>query len=186
MAWVPSKVITEQGGIVFSSTFPFKIFLKKELKQGQSQPIYSFAVAYHSELLKNTFANNVSYLSFEKQSITGLDTFVVIPDPSTKNVYVTLDMKVSNLTITSAKINQYQEGDSGLAPFSFSNGFDQNFAQVILGIIVNDTEFEAGTTGDNQTAYVIQKVFTDLIITNLVVNNLPVVTAVPFTGAPLN
>lgn len=187
MSWVPAKSAVESGGS-FLSTFPYKIFLKKETTGTTN--IYSFAVAYHSELLKNTFTDNTTYLSFQKQVIdpSTLDNYIIIPDPTAKNVYITLDMKVSNLTVTSAKINFYVEGSSGLAPFSFGENYNQTDAQVILGIIVNDAESQAGTTGggDNQTTYVVQKVFTDLIIANLIINSVPVITAVPFTGGPIN
>lgn len=185
MAWVPSKSINETGGS-FNITHPFKIFLKKELKQGQSQPIYSYAVAYHSQLFKNTFTNKTTYFEFQSQKITGLDAFEVIPNPENKNIYITLDMKVSNLVVTSAEINFYQEGAKGLAPFTVDSNYNQTFAQSILGVIVNDSESQAGMLADNQTTYIIQKVFTDLIITNIIINNVPVIAAVPCWGGPIN
>lgn len=186
MAFVQSKAVYETGGS-FEITHPFKIYLKKSQPQGTSQPTYSVAVSYHSQLLKNTFTKNEGYFSFQKQNITGLDQFQIIPPPESKNVYVVLNCGVSNLTVTSADIDFIQEGQPGLAPITIDpESLDQTFAQVVLGIIVDDAEATPGEISDGQTTYVIQKVFTDLIVTNLVINNIPVIMPVPFGGGPIN
>lgn len=185
MAWVPAKKIIETGGN-FPVTHPFKVFLKST-KVGNSF-LYSCAVAYHSTLFKNTFTDQTEYFEYQKLPIVGLDEYTTIPDPTKKNVYVTLDIGVSNLTPTEANINFLPEGSKGLAPFSFSENYEQNFAQSVIAVIVNDSESQAGTSGggDDQTTYIVQKIFSDLIITNLIINNVPVIAAVPCWGGSIN
>ena len=144
MAWVPSKAISESGGGATVLTHPFKVFLKQEQQTGSDVIFYYYSVAYHSQLFSNEFENNTTYFSYKKIPITGLDFYEIIPDPTLKNVYITLDVTVSDLVPTSAEINYHVEGDEGFAPFSFTTNYEQNFAQVVLAVIVNDSESVAG------------------------------------------
>jgi hypothetical protein len=162
------------------------------VKQGDKEYL---AVNYHSRLFKGMTLNE-KYLSFDQTlSITGLDVLKEIPGSFPgKNFYCVLELDISNFIPTKANI-VWIEGDSKadeLNPVVFigSNNLRQVKSRTIIGVYVFDGEATAGTRspdlGGAKTAYITQFVHTDLIMSYMVFNGVPVVLPVPFIGGKLN
>ncbi len=155
------------------------------------------AVNYHSRLFTNLQAENL-YAIHKFQTITGLDFEKEVPGSFPgKNFYCVLKIKIESLRISSqdkAATIEWAEGDSNdlLKPVLFDNPEDlkQIEARIIIGVLVNDGEATAGSLspdlGGSKTSYINQFVNTDLIMTNLVLNGVPIVYPVPFVGGGLN
>jgi hypothetical protein len=139
---------------------------------------------------------NEKYLSFDQTlSITGLDELKGIPGSFPgKNFYCVLEVDIEDFNPTKAKIT-WVEGDSkvnDLNPvvFTGTNDLKQVKSRTIIGVYVFDGEATAGTlspdNGGCKTAYITQFVHTDLMMTYMVFNGVPVVLPVPFIGGRLN
>jgi hypothetical protein len=166
------------------SNHPFKIKYKKKTIDGFSR--HYVAVNYHSALWRGfeevAYGDNNGSILLKPLDIENLDTDLEMNDPkTTKNVLICLDVKIVNFTPTEAKINTRLETETGIAPFSYENGL-QTYAQAILGVIVNDTEKTPGEASASKSVYVHQKVFTDLLITNMHYNSKALLGLVPYFG----
>lgn len=155
------------------------------------------AVNYHSRLFTRLEIEN-NYMIHKIQTITGLDFEKEIPGSFPgKNFYCVLKIKIDSLRISNenkAATIEWVEGDQSetLKPVIFDSNDNarQTEARIIIGVLVNDGEATAGTLspdlGGARTNYIIQFVSTDLIMTNMVVDGIPIVYPVPFIGGGLN
>lgn len=171
-------------------THPF--FIKTIVKNGT----YYAAVHYHSRLFIGMTLND-QYLSYKKVPITGLDLLETIPDTfkaGGKNFYCVLEITVSNLTAIKAEIVWVEDDKSveKLNPVVFESGSNlkQTKARIIIGVCVFDGEETPGTLstdfGGASTGYVMQFVNTNLMMTNMVFDGIPIIYPVPFGGGRLN
>lgn len=169
---------------------PFKIDWKTS-KTGDTRK-YNFSVNYHSKIYKGITTRG-QYLEFDLLTIGGLDVIKEAPSsfPKSKNLYCVLKINISNLQAQSAKI-EWIEGDDNkddLAPIKFENSenYKQTEARIIIGVAVRDLEASSGLVGDDvKTVYIIQYVNTNLILSNMVFNGIPVIYPVPISGGRLN
>jgi len=155
------------------------------------------AVNYHSRLFRGLEVEN-NYMIHKIQTIKGLDFEKEVPSSFPgKNFYCVLRIKINSLNVSSqsdAATIEWAEGDNSelLKPIIFesANNLRQSEARIIIGVLVNDGEETAGTLsldfGGAKTNYIIQFVNTDLLMTNMVFNGIPVLYPVPFVGGGLN
>lgn len=172
---------------------PFKIDIGKDGKKSDGTPQYTLAVNYHSRLYKELTTRD-RYLDYTNLTITGLDFVQRVPSSFPgKNYYCVLNIDVSDLSATSAKI-EWVEGDNSqddLAPvvFTSSDNLRQTKARIIIGVLVSDDEAVAGLPGNESavnTSYIMQFVNTNLLMCNMVFNGVPIIYPVPFGGGRLN
>jgi hypothetical protein len=170
---------------------PFKIDLR-------ASPGKRFlAVNYHSRLYTGFEIQN-QYLIYKQKTITGLDFKEQIPSSFPgKNFYCVLNIKINGLQVANedkaASIKWVQSDSSAdLRPVVFESAqtLNQKEARIILGVLVFDGESTAGTLspdfGGAKLPYISQFVTTDLIMTNMVINGIPIIYPVPFIGSSLN
>lgn len=170
---------------------PFKITIGKDGKKGDGTPQYTLAVNYHSRLYTGLRSRD-KYLSYNKKNIIGLDFPEKVPDQFPKeNVYCVLDLKIDNYSVTKAEIKYVfdDKNQEELDPIVFLSEDDlrQVGARVIIGVLVNDDEVVAGLpASDAKTPYIVQFVNTNLMMSNMVFDGIPVIYPVPFIGGRLN
>ncbi len=188
MSAIYSKSLTPKD---VKKTHPFKIELS--LNKGKRY----LAVNYHSRLYTGFELKN-QYLVHKQKSIKGLDfkKEVASSFPG-KNFYCVLNIKINDLQISNddqaASIKWVVDDKSeDLRPVVFESAevLNQKEARIILGVLVFDGESTAGTLspdlGGAKISYISQFVTTDLIMTHMVVDGVPILYPVPFIGSSLN
>jgi hypothetical protein len=173
---------------------PFKIDIAKAGKNADNTPKYTLAVNYHSRLYENLDLKD-KYLQFNRVNIAGLDAIKEVPTTFPgKNFYCVLEINVSNLrAVPPARIVwvESDQSEEELAPIEFqdSSNLRQTKARIIIGIFVSDDEAIAGLPGGESavnTAYIMQFINTNLMLSNMVFDGVPVIYPVPFGGGRLN
>jgi hypothetical protein len=189
MSAIYSKALTPKD---VKKSHPFKI--EMSLNKGKRY----LAVNYHSRLYTG-FEIKDQYLVYKQKSITGLDFKQKVP-PSFpgKNYYCVLNIKIQGLQVSnedkavSIKWVEDDKSTNDLSPVLFESAqtLNQKEARIILGVLVFDGESTAGTLspdlGGAKISYISQFVTTDLLMTNMVFNGVPVIYPVPFIGSSLN
>jgi hypothetical protein len=176
--------------------YPFAISLYKVGLRNDGKPSYNLAVNYHSHLYSGLKLKE-NYLDYERIKIeefseTGLDFLKPVPDDFPgKNFYCVLEININDLKATDANI-QWVIGDTEeqlLAPVVFedSENYRQTKARIILGVLVSDRERSPGLDPtDIRRSYIVQYIYTHLMMCNMVFDGVPVVYPVPFGGGRLN
>jgi hypothetical protein len=188
MSAIYSKSLTPKD---VKKTHPFKIELS--LNKGRRY----LAVNYHSRLYTG-FELKDQYLVYKQKSIKGLDFKKDVPSSFPgKNFYCVLNIKINDLQISNddqaVSIKWVVDDKSqDLRPVVFESAevLNQKEARIILGVLVFDGESTAGTLspdlGGAKISYISQFVTTDLIMTHMVVDGVPILYPVPFIGSSLN
>jgi hypothetical protein len=156
---------------------PFKIYSRR--LPGSQVEIYvtEFSTVYYFD------SSSSGSVNFKKLTISGLEspkTFGISGLP----MYVILKVPISNLRPQSASIefkNSINESE-----FIKIGGYKQSEANVVLGCVRCDTVGAVLPKATQKTLYCHQAVSSNLIISNMVINSIPVVYPVPFTGAAIN
>jgi hypothetical protein len=177
---------------------PFKLELKSSNQQdSEGRPKYQISLNWHSKLytgFKSAQNGGDQFLTFEKIKISNLNFSFDVPNDiyEKKYYYCILDVLVTNLRATSAQIKfEMGNGSDKLHPIAFESPVNQRqiAARVILGAVVNDDKYtpaNALVTSEGPTinsTYVLQYVHSNLLMTNMVLNGVPVVYPVPFLGS---
>ncbi len=189
MSAIYSKSLTPKD---VKKSHPFKIELS--LKNGKRY----LAVNYHSRLYTG-FEIKDEYLIYKQKSIVGLDFKKEVPSSFPgKNFYCVLNIKTQGLQVSnedkavSIKWVEDDKSTNDLSPVLFESAqtLNQKEARIILGVLVFDGESTAGSLspdlGGAKISYISQFVTTDLLMTNMVFNGVPVIYPVPFIGSSLN
>lgn len=189
MSAIYSKSLTPKD---IKKSHPFKIEMSS--KKGKRY----LAVNYHSRLYTGFEIKN-EYLIYKQKSIVGLDFKKEVPSSFPgKNFYCVLNIKTQGLQVSnedkavSIKWIEDDKSTNDLSPVLFESAqtLNQKEARIILGVLVFDGESTAGTLspdlGGAKISYISQFVTTDLLMTNMVFNGVPIIYPVPFIGSSLN
>jgi|688.fasta_scaffold502313_2 hypothetical protein len=167
-------------------THPFKIDFTRKVKGDDIE--YKAGVIKHSVLYSGAEESN-GFLNFQSIEIKKIGEMLDITDFPSKNAHILLVVTVDNLRAKSAEIKIASDADEDSmksVKFSDSTGFKQTEARVILGSLIFDIGITPVLKDDNvKTAFVSQFVSTNLIMTNMVLNGVPIVYPVPFSGSKL-
>jgi hypothetical protein len=189
-------------GDSIKTIFPFKldIITSKNL-DSEGRPTYKTALNFHSKLydsFKVPSDGGEQYLTIKKIKINNLSFEQEIPALfyDERYYYCILEVEVSDLKAVSSTI-KFVLGNKKLTElypivFQSADNLRQTKARVILAIVAYDDKDAATnaliTNNNNQSipnsnAYVIQCVQSNLLMTNMVFNGVPVVYPVPFPGS---
>lgn len=192
------NIATAVGGAVnLMHPFKLEVFQSEDL-DSEGRPKYKTSLNFHSKLytgFKSAKNGGDQFLTFEKIKINNLNFLFDVPSEiyAKKYYYCILDVLVTNLRATSAQIKfEMGNGSDKLHPIAFESpsNLKQIAARVILGVIVRDNKYTAANaliSSDNaepiDSTYVLQYVNSNLLMTNMVLNGVPVVYPVPFLGS---
>lgn len=195
------NILTTKGG---NTRFicPFRLTILPDTEQeNETNPLYKAYLNWHSALYDNispTQSLSKKYLNFKKITIKNLNFTTQVSDKlyDDKYIYCVLKILIDNFTVISAEIVFVPQSEpENLVPvvFETEENLKQTEARVILAAIAYDdksiaeTEFsfdqESGSRNIAQSVYVIQYVQTNLIMTNMVVNGVPILYPAPFPGS---
>lgn len=178
------KILTPN---VIIPSFPFQIFLTKEVKENTTK--YVAAIHYHSRLYKPLKFKNSS-LVYEILTISGLSEKKSFSKDEIKKegIHCVLEIDVKDLEPKSAKINWVigrKEKDADPIEVDSADNRNQTKARVIIGSILKDKYSIPGVTdkSDFEDIYFFQHINTHLIIANMVFDGIPVLYPVSFAGS---
>jgi hypothetical protein len=163
-------------------SFPFQVFITKDYIDNQL--IYNAAVHFNSKLLSINFFDD-GFIP-----IKGLDQIKQIPESTIKqkSVHCILEVKIESLYPRSAKINWVEgENEKETKFIEFGNNYIQKFARVTIASLYYDKYATPGFSSKvgedgSPSVYVYQQVNTNLVMSNMILDTVPVVYPVPFGG----
>ena len=193
------NIATAVGGSVnLMHPFKLEVFQSKDL-DSEGRPSYKVSLNWHSKLyngFKVPQNGGAQFLTFQKNKIDNLNFLFDVPKDiyAKQYYYCLLDVNITDLRVTSAKIKFVMgNGSDQLHPIAFESASNlrQIAARVILGVVVSDNKYTPANalvpSSDDappaDSVYVLQYVHSNLLMTNMVSNGVPVVYPVPFLGS---
>jgi len=195
------NILTAKGGSVqFIHPFKLSIFPNDNPSAQTDQVEYKTYLNWHSALYDNIetpLSLGKMYLNFKKITVNNLNFTQIIP----KDLYVeqyyycVLNIKIQNFKVSRAEIVFKKQSDrESIVPIMFESedNLKQTEARIVLAAIAYDDKliaetefsFDSNTNSRNikPEVYVIQYVTTNLIMTNMIFNGVPVLYPAPFGG----
>jgi hypothetical protein len=198
------NILTAKGGNMrFICPFRLTVIPDPDSKEkNPTKPLYKAYLNWHSALYDNMVPTETlgkKYLNFKKITIRNLNFSEELGEElyKEKYIYCVLKIPIDNFTVKPPAEIVFvpQSEPEDLVPIAFESeeNLKQIEARIIVAVIAYDdkavaeTEFafdkKSGSRNISDSVYVIQCVQSNLIMTNMVFNGVPVLYPAPFGGA---
>jgi hypothetical protein len=169
-----------QNNILQSSfhkyTHPFRIEYKSKSGDRNNYELILYKRSY-LYLPPKTVGGAIGSLNISK-----IDTIASVNlEQASKGFFAILKIKVQSLQAQSAEI-EWVESVSSIKTIELDEQKKQTSASIIVGCVRNDKGYNPFIQTDVSALFVEQNINTNLIVSNMVFNGVPVIFPVPFPG----